>query len=294
MRGAETARRTSLEIRKTRTDGNGQQRSGGAETMIIIAQMGALAMAQQAVDTALAAPVQTQEIDFSMMAMFLRATVTVQVVMLLLVLASFWSWAIIIEKSLAYTRLRKVSARFEDNFWSGQPLDELFDRLNGKAFAPIERVFVAGMNEWRRSFSDGGLIPGTQQRVERAMNVAIARESEQVNKRLGFLASVGSVSPFIGLFGTVWGIKHSFESIATQQNTNLAVVAPGIAEALLATGLGLLAAIPAVVAYNRLLSDAESLNGGLENFADEFSTILARQIDRQERRKPQQPETENA
>src|SRR5690606_24280441 len=110
--------------------------------------------------------------------------------------------------------------------------------------------------------------------------VAMAREAEQINKRLPFLASVGSTAPFVGLFGTVWGIKHSFESIALQQNTNLAVVAPGIAEALLATALGLLAAIPAVLAYNRLLADAESLNGSIENFADEFSTILARQIDR--------------
>ncbi|MEM9060890.1 MAG: protein TolQ [Pseudomonadota bacterium] len=214
------------------------------------------------------------------MAMFLRATVTVKIVMLLLVLASFWAWAIILEKWLAYSRLKRTAGRFEENFWSGQPLDELFERVSNSARAPIERVFVAGMTEWRRSFSESGLIPGTLQRVDRAMNVAIARESEQVNKRLGFLASVGSVAPFVGLFGTVWGIKQSFESIAVQQNTNLAVVAPGIAEALLATALGLLAAIPAVMAYNRLLSEAESITGSLENFADEFSTILARQIDR--------------
>ncbi|MEM7210289.1 MAG: protein TolQ [Pseudomonadota bacterium] len=214
------------------------------------------------------------------MAMFLRATITVKIVMLLLVLASFWAWAIIFEKWLTFVRLRRSTSRFEENFWSGQPLDELFDRVSSAARSPIERVFVAGMTEWRRSFADGGLIPGTLQRVDRAMNVTIARESEQVNKRLPFLASVGSVAPFVGLFGTVWGIKHSFESIATQQNTNLAVVAPGIAEALLATALGLLAAIPAVMAYNRLIGEAETLTGGLDNFADEFSTILARQIDR--------------
>jgi biopolymer transport protein TolQ len=232
-------------------------------------------------DAALAAPA-ANGIDFSVGAMFLRATWAVQAVMVLLVLASFWSWAIIFEKVLVFRRLTGESTRFEDEFWSGKPLDALFDRIGNDAQTPIERVFTAGMTEWRRSLKqEGGLIPGTPARVDRAMNVAIARESEAANKRLSFLATVGSVSPFVGLFGTVWGIKHSFESIAVQQNTNLAVVAPGIAEALLATALGLLAAIPAVIAYNRLSTDADRLTGALENFADEFSTILGRQIDRQ-------------
>lgn len=239
--------------------------------------LGVLAGAQAALaDAEIAAP--AGDVDFSVMAMFWRATVTVKIVMAILILASFWSWAIIIEKWLSFSRLRGSSGRFEDSFWSGQPLDQLFERISDKARTPIERVFVAGMSEWNRSFSEGALIPGTQSRIDRAMNVAIARESETINNRLPFLASVGSVAPFIGLFGTVWGIKHSFESIATQQNTNLAVVAPGIAEALLATALGLLAAIPAVLAYNRLIGEAESLTGRLENFSDEFSTILARQI----------------
>ena len=242
---------------------------------------GVLAAAQATLsDGAIAAP--GSEADFSVLAMFVRATVTVKAVMLILVLASFWSWAIIFEKWLAFARLRRGSGRFEDAFWSGQPLDDLYDRIAEKPRSPIERVFVAGMTEWRRSFGDTGLIPGTQSRVDRAMSVAIARESETINRRLGFLASVGSTAPFVGLFGTVWGIKHSFESIATQQNTNLAVVAPGIAEALLATALGLLAAIPAVLAYNRLSAEAGSLTGALENFSDEFSTILARQIDRRQ------------
>lgn len=252
--------------------------------MGILAGIGwGIAVAAQAALTeqAVAPPTPASEIDFSVWAMFARATITVKIVMGLLVLASFWSWAIIIEKWVAFGRLRRQSARFEDSFWSGQPLDELFDRVSDKSKAPIERIFTAGMTEWRRSFGEGGMIPGTHQRVDRAMSVAIAREADTINKRLSFLATVGSVSPFVGLFGTVWGIKHSFESIATQQNTNLAVVAPGIAEALLATALGLLAAIPAVIAYNRLLADADGLTGGLENFADEFSTILARQIGRQ-------------
>lgn len=258
-----------------------------AAIAILVAQAAAQTLgAEVPVDPVPVAPVTealpdaAASVDFSMMTMFLQATLAVQLVMIILVLASFWSWAIIIEKAILFRKLRGQSARFEENFWSGQPLDDLYDRISGKAHSPIERVFVAGMTEWRRSFGDGGLIPGTLQRVDRAMSVAIARESETYNRRLAFLASVGSVSPFIGLFGTVWGIKHSFESIAMQQNTNLAVVAPGIAEALLATALGLLAAIPAVLAYNRLSAEAESLTGGLENFADEFSTILARQIDR--------------
>jgi biopolymer transport protein TolQ len=243
--------------------------------------VGVLAAAQASLgDAPLGAPVG--DADFSVMAMFLRATITVKLTMIVLVLASFWSWAIIIEKIVAYRRLRSQSARFEDAFWSGQPLDDLYERISDKGRSPIERVFVAGMTEWRRSFGDAGLIPGTQSRVDRAMAVAVAREAETVNKRLPFLASVGSVAPFVGLFGTVWGIKHSFESIATQQNTNLAVVAPGIAEALLATALGLLAAIPAVLAYNRLSGEAESFTGALENFSDEFSTILARQIGRRQ------------
>lgn len=245
----------------------------------------AQAAGQTATETVQLAPPAAEGLDFSVMALFARATVVVQAVIVVLLLASFWSWAIIIEKVLAFKRLKGMTRRFEDDFWSGKSLDELFDRLGERPRTPMERVFKAGMTEWRRSFRHGGgLIAGTQSRVDRAMNVAIARESEAINKRLAFLATVGSVSPFVGLFGTVWGIKNSFESIAVQQNTNLAVVAPGIAEALLATALGLLAAIPAVVAYNRLISDAEGLTGGLENFADEFSTILGRQINRNDGR----------
>lgn len=223
-----------------------------------------------------------EAVDFSVSTMFLRATFVVQVVMVMLVMASVWSWAIVIDKALSFSKIGRLTSRFEDEFWSGHPLDELFERVGNRPKAPIERVFVAGMTEWNRSFrKEGGLIPGTQQRIDRAMSVAIARETEGITRRLSILATVGSVSPFVGLFGTVWGIKHSFESIAQMQNTNLAVVAPGIAEALLATAIGLLAAIPAVVAYNRLIADSDKLTNGLENFADEFSTILGRQIDRQ-------------
>ena len=221
-----------------------------------------------------------QEIDFSLLALFARATLTVKLVMILMMVMSFWSWAIIIQKYLLFRTAQREAAVFDAAFWSGEPLDELFDAIGPDPSSAPEKVFVAGMTEWRRSHKrDGGLIAGAQARIDRAMDVAIAREAEGLNKSLSFLATTGSTAPFIGLFGTVWGIKHSFEQIALAQSTNLAVVAPGIAEALLATGLGLLAAIPAVVAYNKLSADSERIVGGYEAFADEFATILSRQLD---------------
>jgi biopolymer transport protein TolQ len=221
------------------------------------------------------------EIDFSLLALFLRATLTVKIVMILLIVASIWSWAIIIQKHLNFRRARADAREFEEQFWSGQPLDRVFDDIAGEPRPGSERIFVAGMREWRRSHrTDGGLIAGAQARIDRAMTTEIGREADEVNSGLTVLATVGSISPFVGLFGTVWGIKHAFEEIALQQSTNLAVVAPGIAEALLATALGLLAAIPAVVFYNKLSADAGKLSGRHEAFADEFSMILSRQLDK--------------
>ncbi|HAD27343.1 MAG TPA: protein TolQ [Rhodobacteraceae bacterium] len=221
-----------------------------------------------------------QEVDFSMLALFLRATITVKIVMLILIFASIWSWGIIIQKFINYRIAKKDSDLFDRAFWSGDPLDELFDRLGPKPQGGAERIFVAGMVEWRRSHrSDGNLIAGAQARIDRSMDVAINRESEKLNNGLIFLATVGAIAPFVGLFGTVWGIKNSFQEIAIQQNTDLAVVAPGIAEALVATALGLLAAIPAVIFYNKLSGDADRLIGGYDSFADEFATILSRQLD---------------
>ncbi|MCX7644167.1 MAG: protein TolQ [Rhodobacteraceae bacterium] len=221
-----------------------------------------------------------QEIDFSMLALFARATFTVKVVMILLLLASFWSWAIIIQKFINFRKARAEAAEFDQAFWSGEPLDELYEKIAHEPRGASERIFSSGMLEWRRSHRDDGrLIAGAQARIDRSMDVAIAKEAEQLNAGLSFLATVGATAPFIGLFGTVWGIKHSFEQIAISQNTNLAVVAPGIAEALLATGMGLLAAIPAVVFYNKLSADSDRIVGGYEAFADEFATILSRQLD---------------
>ena len=179
-----------------------------------------------------------------------------------------------------YRRARAKADLFDRAFWSGEPLDELYTRLGPEPDGGAERIFAAGMVEWRRSHrTDGNLIAGAQARIDRSMDVAINREAERLNNGLTFLATVGSIAPFVGLFGTVWGIKNAFEEIAIQQNTNLAVVAPGIAEALLATALGLLAAIPAVIFYNKLSSDADKIISGYDSFADEFATILSRQLD---------------
>ena len=192
-----------------------------------------------------------QGIDFSMWALFARATLTVKLVMILLIVASFWSWSITVQKIINYRKARAEADRFDQAFWSGEPLDALFDKIGVDPAGQSERVFAAGMMEWRRSHrNDGGLIAGATARIDRSMDVAIAKEAEALENGLPVLATVGSTAPFVGLFGTVWGIMHAFINIAEQQNTNLAVVAPGIAEALVATAVGLLIAIPAVVAFN--------------------------------------------
>ncbi|WP_207208124.1 protein TolQ [Salipiger sp. IMCC34102] len=218
--------------------------------------------------------------DYTMWALFARATILVKLVMLALIAASVWCWAIIVDKTLQYRRARRDADRFDALFWSGEPLDQLFDDLGAAPQGSAEVIFAAGMTEWRRSHrQDGDLIAGAQARIDRSMDVAIAKEAGKLQKGLSVLATTGAVAPFVGLFGTVFGIMNAFIEIAEAQNTNLAVVAPGIAEALLATGLGLLAAIPAVIFYNKLSADAERIIAGYEAFADEFSTILSRQLD---------------
>ncbi|MDC1481892.1 protein TolQ [Ascidiaceihabitans sp.] len=220
------------------------------------------------------------EIDFSMWALFARATLTVKIVMIMLIVASFWAWSIIVQKMISYRNARTKALAFDQKFWSGEPLDALFDQIGPAPNGHSEKVFVAGMTEWRRSHrEDGGLIAGASARIDRSMDVAINKEAEGLQKGLTVLATVGSTAPFIGLFGTVIGIMNAFIEIAEQQNTNLAVVAPGIAEALMATGLGLLAAIPAVVFYNKLSLDSDRIISGYEAFSDEFATILSRQLD---------------
>ena len=221
-----------------------------------------------------------QEIDFSMWALFARATLVVQLVMLVLVVASVWCWAIIWTKHRLYRQARDEAAEFEDAFWSGEPLEQLYETIGPNPEGRSQRIFAAGMTEWERSHkTGGGMIPGAQVRIDRSMDVAIQKESEELQSGLTILATVGSTAPFIGLFGTVWGIMNAFIEIGQSQSTSLAVVAPGIAEALLATGLGLLAAIPEVIFYNKLSADADRIVGRYEAFADEFATILSRQLD---------------
>jgi biopolymer transport protein TolQ len=218
--------------------------------------------------------------DYTMWALFARATFIVKLVMIGMIVASIWSWGIIIDKLIQYRRARAEAAVFDRAFWSGEPLDGLFEQIGNQPRGQSQKIFVAGMLEWRRSHrQDGGLIAGAQSRIDRSMDVAINKEAETLQRGLPVLATVGSTAPFVGLFGTVWGIMNAFIEIAEAQNTSLAVVAPGIAEALLATGLGLLAAIPAVIYYNKLSADANRIVGGYEAFADEFATILSRQLD---------------
>jgi biopolymer transport protein TolQ len=218
--------------------------------------------------------------QLSVWALFMQASWVVKLVMIGLLCASVWTWAIIVDKLVSYGRMRLALNRFEQVFWSGQSLEELYRTLSDRKTTGMGAIFVAAMREWKKSFEKGAKTPlGLQTRIDKAMDLALTREMEKLEGRLGFLATTGSAAPFIGLFGTVIGIMTSFQAIAGSKNTSLAVVAPGIAEALLATAIGLLAAIPAVIAYNKLSSDASKIAVRMEGFSDEFSAILSRQID---------------
>ncbi len=231
----------------------------------------------QAVNAASAAPAGS---DLSILALFLQADIVVKIVMLLLLLASVWVWAIVFEKVVSLRRATRQANAFEDKFWSGGSLDELYDMEGAKPTNPVAAVFGAAMGEWRRSARVAGADMtrgGVRERVDRAMAVTVSREMERMERWMTFLASVGSTAPFVGLFGTVWGIMHSFAGIAASKNTSLAVVAPGIAEALFATAIGLVAAIPAVLAYNTISTDLARFAARLEGFGTEFGAILSRQ-----------------
>jgi biopolymer transport protein TolQ len=219
----------------------------------------------------------------SVVSLFVHADPIVKAVFLLLLLASLWSWTIIINKFIAMANLRRRADRFEKAFWSGLSLDDLYSQYAKSPDHPMSAVFVSALREWRRAFEGGAprewLLPGIKERIDKSMSVTILRETDAVEKNLGFLATVGATAPFVGLFGTVWGIMNSFSAIAARHDTTLAVVAPGIAEALFATAMGLLAAIPAVIFYNKFANDIGRYTGRLEGFADEFSAILSRQLD---------------
>lgn len=225
--------------------------------------------------------------DMSALSLFMDADIVVKFVMMVLIFASIWSWAIIFQKRGLIARLNRRANRFEDSFWSGEPLDKIYDRVKKSKEDPMLRTFSAGMDEWKAGIVGG--VPSNQslqaslrQRVERSMSVSINREMNHLESGMTFLASVASSAPFIGLFGTVWGIMSSFTAIAQTNNTSLAVVAPGIAEALFATAIGLVAAIPAAIAYNVLSSKLNRYSDRLDAFTDEFSAILSRHLDSQE------------
>jgi len=222
--------------------------------------------------------------SFSIVSMFLRADIVVEAVMILLLLASLWSWTIIFNKLVTLSNLKRKARRFEKLFWSGQSLDELYQQYASRNDHPLAAMFIAGLREWRRAFEGPNglresMLAGVKERIDKAMSVTILRETDGIERQLGFLATVGSVSPFIGLFGTVWGIMNAFSAIAARHDTTLAVVAPGIAEALFTTAMGLAAAVPAVIFYNRFVNEIGRYVNRLDAFADEFSAILSRQLE---------------
>jgi biopolymer transport protein TolQ len=222
--------------------------------------------------------------DFSVWTLFLRAGWVVKGVIILLLVASIWCWAIIFEKTFNLRQLNVRADRFESTFWSGGAIDDLYDRIGPQPRDPMSAVFVSAMREWRRAVSrrqgdDNPPMLGLQERIERVMQVTASRELGRTERYMTILASTGSTAPFVGLFGTVWGIMNSFQAIGATKNTSLAVVAPGIAEALFATALGLLAAIPAVLAYNKISKDLDLYAGRVDGFAGEFLAILSRQME---------------
>ncbi len=225
-------------------------------------------------------PEVATQTDFSMFGLFWQAHWVVKLVMLGLLVASVWTWAIIIDKVLLYRRTRAGMDAFEEVFWSGKSLEELYRAQSDQPTSGMASIFVAAMREWKRAFEGSGrAFQSLQSRIDKVLDVTIQREVERLESKLLFLATIGSSGPFIGLFGTVFGIMNAFIGIAASKNTSLAVVAPGISEALLATAIGLFAAIPAVMAYNKLQADVSKLQARMEGFADEFSAILSRQID---------------
>ncbi|MDF1748959.1 MAG: protein TolQ [Alphaproteobacteria bacterium] len=232
-------------------------------------------------DTVISGQMMAHGGELSIFALFMQADIIVKIVMLLLIFASIWTWAIIFEKTMRLRKMRRLASRFEDAFWSGGSLEELYGRIGQYPADPMSSVFSSAMREWERSAgrsTSGGSL-GLQQRIERVMQLSMNREIDKLERYLPFLASVGSAAPFVGLFGTVWGIMNSFASIAATNQTSLAVVAPGIAEALFATALGLVAAIPATLAYNKISADLGRYAGRLESFAGEFGAIISRQLD---------------
>ena len=221
----------------------------------------------------------SQAIDFSLLSLFLRADIIVKSVIIILIISSVYSWTIIISKLIKINRLKQLDKEFDEIFWSGNSFEDLYETFHPNQNDSKTKIFCSAIEEWKKSKRDASSLDlnelnSLKERMSRSMQVTFNKESEIIEKNLTFLATAGSTAPFIGLFGTVWGIMNSFQSIAISRNTSLAIVAPGIAEALFATALGLLAAIPAVVAYNKFNSDSKKYTQKLENFSKRFLSII--------------------
>jgi biopolymer transport protein TolQ len=222
---------------------------------------------------------ETMTHNLSIWDLFMSADPIVKLVMIGLLAASFWSWTIIFNKAMRIKTLFSSAALFEDSFWSGGSLDVLYERIGTRPRDPMSAVFAAAMREWKRMGTNARSSITLQERIDRAMQVTVSREMDKLERHMGFLASLGSSATFVGLFGTVWGIMNSFIAISASQNTSLAVVAPGIAEALIATAIGLVAAIPAMIAYNKLSLELNRYANRLDSFSSEFGTIISRQLE---------------
>ena len=223
-------------------------------------------------------------IDFSLLSLFLRADLVVKSVIIILIISSVYSWTVIISKIVRMRQMKQLDSEFDEIFWSGNSFEDLFETFNYNQNDPKSKIFCSAISEWKktnkkRDRAISSNVNALKERMNRSMQVTFNKETEIIEKNLTFLATAGSTAPFVGLFGTVWGIMNSFQSIAISQNTNLAVVAPGIAEALFATALGLFVAIPAVVAYNKISSDLSKYFMSLDSFIDQFSTIFFRQLE---------------
>jgi biopolymer transport protein TolQ len=253
----------------------------GAEEMI---NNGAM-IAQNATDMATPAmDVVTQTVantDMSMIALFAQASVAVKLVVIILILASFWCWTITFAKCSLLKKLKRKADKFEDAFWNCGSIENFFDRVQNTHDDPLASVFIAGMKEWHKTKSKTGGTSAiaTEARISSIMSVAANREMEAIENHVGFLANVGAMAPFVGLFGTICGVMNTFEAIGVSQNTSLASVGPGIAEALFATALGLIVTIPAVFAYNKISADINKYQNRLDGFIDEFSAIISRQLE---------------
>ena len=210
--------------------------------------------------------------DFSLLQLFIRADIIVKSVIIILIAASIYSWALIFDKYKLFKRIEKSTTSFEEKFWKSKSAESFYNSLTNRDKDPIANIFQSAMTELIRTKSKSSVVQ--QARVSRVIEIAADKEIKSIEKNFTFLATVGSTAPFIGLFGTVWGIMNSFQSIAISRNTSLAIVAPGIAEALFATALGLLAAIPAVVAYNKFNSDSKRYGARIENFSKRFLSII--------------------